>query len=60
MRPTNDVDIMLHIETARGTPNATADALESPGYGSKENVDPHNNVGPQLSAMSLRTTHWLR
>ena len=26
VRPTNDVDIVLHIETARGTPSATASA----------------------------------
>jgi hypothetical protein len=45
VRPTNDVDIVLHIETARGTPNATADALESLGYEVKESVDPRNNVG---------------
>lgn len=29
VRPTNDVDIVLHIETARGIPEATAVALES-------------------------------
>ena len=45
VRPTNDVDIALHIETARGTPNATADALESLGYEIKQNVDPRNNIG---------------
>jgi predicted nucleotidyltransferase len=44
VRPTNDVDIVLHIETARGIPNATADALESFGYEMKPNVDPRNNV----------------
>lgn len=49
MRPTNDVDIVLHIETARGTPNATADALESLGYEMKENVDPRNNVGHRFT-----------
>jgi len=45
VRPTNDVDIVLHIETARGTPNTTADALESLGYAMKKNIDPRNNVG---------------
>lgn len=49
VRPTNDVDIVLHIETARGTPNATAAALESLGYEMKENVDPRNNVGHRFT-----------
>lgn len=31
-RPTNDVDIVLHVETMRGVPNAVATALESLGY----------------------------
>lgn len=44
VRPTNDIDIVLHIETTRGTPNATADALEQLGYKIKENTDPRNNV----------------
>ena len=49
VRPTNDVDIMLHIETTRGTPKATADALESLGYEVKENVDPRNNIGHRFT-----------
>lgn len=49
VRPTNDVDILLHIETARGTPNATADALESLGYEMRKNVDPRNNVGHRFT-----------
>lgn len=36
VRPTNDVDIAIHIETARGIPTATADALESLGYAMKK------------------------
>jgi len=43
------VDIVLHIETARGTPNATASALESLGYEMKENLDPRNNVGHRFT-----------
>lgn len=49
VRPTNDVDIVLHVETTRGTPNATADALESLGYEMKANVDPRNNVGHRFT-----------
>lgn len=32
VRPTNDVDIVLHVETTRGVAAATASALESLGY----------------------------
>ncbi len=49
VRPTSDVDIALHIETARGTPNTTADALESLGYKIKQNIDPRNNVGHRFT-----------
>ena len=49
VRPTNDVDIVLHIEPSRGTPNATDIALESIGYEMKENVDLRNNVGHRFT-----------
>jgi hypothetical protein len=32
IRPTNDVDIVLHVETTRGVAGETASALESLGY----------------------------
>jgi hypothetical protein len=32
LRPTNDVDIVLHVETTRGVAARAADALESLGY----------------------------
>ena len=44
VRPTNDIDIVLHIETARGVPTATANALESLGYELKSAVDPRNKT----------------
>lgn len=44
VRPTNDVDIVLHIETNRGVPNATATALEKIGYRLQDAVDPRNNT----------------
>ena len=44
VRPTNDVDIVLHIETSRGVPNETATALESVGYQLQEAFDPRNNT----------------
>ncbi|OIN82356.1 nucleotidyl transferase AbiEii/AbiGii toxin family protein [Mycobacterium malmoense] len=42
IRPTNDVDIMLHVETSRGVPAAAATALESLGYRLTTPVDPRN------------------
>lgn len=44
VRPTNDVDIILHIETSRGVPGATATALEVIGYRLQDVVDPRNNT----------------
>lgn len=44
VRPTNDVDIVLHIETSRGVPAATASALESIGYSLMDTVDPRQNT----------------
>lgn len=43
-RPTNDVDIVLHIETRRGTPEAAATALEQIGYRLQPAVDPRANT----------------
>ena len=54
VRPTNDVDIALHIETARGTPNTTANALESLGYELKPSIDPKNNVGHRFTRGASR------
>lgn len=42
IRPTNDVDIVLHVETFRGAPAATANALESLGYRLTTPLDPRN------------------
>jgi hypothetical protein len=39
VRPTNDVDIVLHIETSRGVPTRTAQALESLGYHLNSGID---------------------
>ena len=44
VRPTNDVDIVLHIETSRGVPLQTATALESLGYKLRDAVDPRDNT----------------
>ena len=44
VRPTNDVDIVLHIETTRGLPGDTAAALRSIGYVLRDSVDPRDNT----------------
>jgi predicted nucleotidyltransferase len=44
VRPTNDVDIVLHIETSRGVPAETARALESIGSRLRDAVDPRDNT----------------
>jgi hypothetical protein len=44
VRPTNDVDIVLHIETSRGVPEATAAALSSIGYALRDSIDPRDNT----------------
>ena len=44
VRPTNDVDIVLHIETSRGVPSATATALERIGYQLQDPIDARSNT----------------
>lgn len=44
LRPTNDVDIVLHVETTRGVAADTAQALESIGYELAPSVDARNNT----------------
>ncbi len=44
VRPTNDVDIVLHVETSRGVATATANALRSLGYELRSAVDPRDNT----------------
>lgn len=40
VRPTNDVDIVLHIETTRGVAASAATALEGLGYALTSSIDP--------------------
>ncbi|RLV48728.1 hypothetical protein D9V37_13445 [Nocardioides mangrovicus] len=44
VRPTNDVDVVVHVETGRGRPAAVATALESLGYRMLSRVDPRDNT----------------
>lgn len=49
VRPTNDVDIVLHIESSRGVPARTAAALESIGYRLLPGIDPRNQVAHRFT-----------
>jgi hypothetical protein len=40
VRPTNDVDVLVHVETERGRPAALARALEDLGYRLAPSIDP--------------------
>lgn len=44
VRPTDDVDIVLHVETTRGLPDATASALRRIGYDLRDPIDPRDNT----------------
>lgn len=44
VRPTNDVDIVLHVETSRGVAAETATALRSLGYDLRSTVDLRDNT----------------
>lgn len=44
IRPTNDVDIVLHVETRSGVATDTANALESIGYTFTPSIDLRNAV----------------
>lgn len=44
VRPTNDVDIVLHVETSRGVAGQTQRALHSLGYDLRPAVDPRHNT----------------
>jgi hypothetical protein len=44
LRPTNDVDIVLHVETIRGIASETAKALESLGYELAPSIDERDNT----------------
>ncbi|USQ79093.1 hypothetical protein NF556_15935 [Ornithinimicrobium faecis] len=50
VRPTSDIDILLHIETGRGAPRRAAAALEELGYELQPPVDPR----------TARAHRWLR
>ena len=59
VRPTNDVDIVLHVETTRGVANRAARALESIGYELAPTFDADESMVTRLCAESANLVHWL-
>lgn len=56
LRPTNDVDIVLHIETTRGVAAETASALESIGYEFSPSIDDRNDTAHRFKRASPAST----
>lgn len=48
LRPTNDVDIVLHVETTRGVAVEAATALDSLGYRLTPSIDDHTETAHQF------------
>lgn len=44
IRPTNDVDLIVHVESGEGRPSIVAAALESLDYQLSASIDPRNNT----------------
>ncbi|MBF4161219.1 hypothetical protein [Nocardioides acrostichi] len=61
VRPTNDVDIVVHVETSRGVADETAIALRSLGYKLRPTFDPRDNTAHRFvrghSKVDLVTDH---
>ncbi|UDY25015.1 hypothetical protein [Nocardioides sp. Kera G14] len=49
LRPTNDVDIVLHVETTRGVASEAARALESIGYEFSPSINERNNIAHRFT-----------
>jgi predicted nucleotidyltransferase len=49
IRPTNDVDIVLHVETTRGVVTAAASALEDLGYSLSPSFDPREQIAHRFT-----------
>lgn len=54
LRPTNDVDIVLHVETTRGVASEAARALESIGYVFRPSIDERNKVAHRFTRADSR------
>lgn len=49
LRPTNDVDVVLHVETTRGVVEQTASALESIGYEFSPSIDDRSDIAHRFT-----------
>ena len=56
LRPTNDVDIVLHVETTRGVASEAGRTLESIGYLFSPSIDQRNNIAHRFTARSRAST----
>lgn len=54
IRPTNDVDIVLHVETTRGVAAVAANALESIGYQFMPSIDDRNDIAHRFTRGTSR------
>lgn len=54
LRPTNDIDIVLHVETTRGVASEAARALESIGYVFSPSIDDRNSIAHRFTRSESR------
>ncbi|WP_022919232.1 hypothetical protein [Ruania albidiflava] len=52
VRPTDDVDMVVHIETRRGVPNMVARALESIGFVFQPSIDDRSGHGHRFARVA--------
>ena len=52
VRPTDDVDMVVHIETRRGVPNMVARALESIGFVFQPSIDDRSGHGHRFTRVA--------
>ncbi|MGY1709080.1 hypothetical protein ACI8AC_06165 [Geodermatophilus sp. SYSU D00758] len=58
VRPTNDVDVLLHVETGRGRAQQVATALEGLGYRLRPSIDPARGRRTGSSSTAPPSTWW--
>ncbi len=64
VRPTNDIDLIVHVETVAGRPATVAAALRGIGYELRPSIDQRQNTAhrfrrrePSSTSSSLTTPH---
>lgn len=56
VRPTNDIDILVHVETGSGRPAKVAAALASLGYELQPSIDARRRTAHRLCALGRPST----